>query len=217
MFSSPFHSLFSSDVDALLGCLKDGVVQDGFTNQFVQVMHYLLTIPAEKTMGEQIWNNVQYIVHRATTVVAEEDGDNERPQMTYEELVLALNEKERLDAQEHQNKIDALEATIEEQRANLHKLEMIKQTEIDEVKSVARAEVELSVKEKFNAEAQRDIFAQQCAKLQSDLSLLQEQVRVTTAQLRAGGAGTFVVSPHLFFFFFFSFPILSLSPSPLSL
>lgn len=57
------NNLDLSDVDALLQHLKESVIHDGFTNQFIQTMHYLMTIPGEETMGEQMWNNVQYIVH----------------------------------------------------------------------------------------------------------------------------------------------------------
>lgn len=112
-----------SDVDALLQHLKESVVQDGFTEQFVDVMHSLMTIPGEQTTGDQMWNNVRYIVHHATNVVQDDDG-NEHPRLSYAELKELLETKEKMDIEEHQSKVDELNQLIEENRAQLHSMKV---------------------------------------------------------------------------------------------
>jgi len=81
--------------------------------------------------------------------------------MSYEELKAALTEKERMDAEEHQNQIQALETTIEKQRQELHQVTMKKAAEVDEVKIAARLEIDGAVNQRLVAEQQRDSLAQQ--------------------------------------------------------
>jgi len=167
------NNLDLSDPDALLTHLKDTVMEDGFTNQFIQVMHSLMTIPADDMLGEVIWNNCQLIVHSATSIVHDEEGV-ESPELTYEELKQVLEAKQEEDRNASRSKIEELEKTIEEQRVEMHKINMEKASEIDEIKKGLQQTLEGVIKEKSDHELKSTQLQTEVQKLRAEIEQMKK-------------------------------------------
>jgi len=80
-------------------------------------MQNLLTISSNRTVGEQIWGNCQYIVQVAC--MTDSNSLEAEESLTYEELKNLLEEKEALAQKEQADIMKELENKVEQQRAEL--------------------------------------------------------------------------------------------------
>jgi hypothetical protein len=83
-----------------------------------------MTIPSERYAGLEAWNRAQYILHIATLQggkAGAEDDETEQ-HLSYGELRVILEEKNKTDKDQAKDRLKQLEQQVEEQRKELHKL-----------------------------------------------------------------------------------------------
>lgn len=105
-----------SDIDECFAYLKESTRQDGFGEQLLAIIQFLMTIPHHRTLGEQIWNNCQHIVQTASM----SDSRNLEA-LSFEELKTILEEKETDSLKGHADQMRELENKVEQYRSELVK------------------------------------------------------------------------------------------------
>ena len=104
-----------SDPLSVFNALKENAQDDGFSGQLLQTLQLLLTIPSDRSLGERLWNNVNYIVQLATMADPAEDGGKPEP-LSFRVLKDLLAQKEQIDVKQSTDRVSELEKRLETQR-----------------------------------------------------------------------------------------------------
>jgi hypothetical protein len=130
-----------SDVDSLFEHLKASAAEDNFSADLADILHLLMLIPGEMPeIGEKIWLNSKFILHKAILNENRENPDNYSV-VPYEKLKSLLESKEKQNVSEKANKSKELEKKIEEQRKQLFELQTQQEKFIDELKGAHTREI----------------------------------------------------------------------------